>query len=227
MSTASARAYELIRSLILEGRFAPGERLKEEELTDLCGVSRTPVREGLRRLAIEGLVVVTPHQGAQVADVGEGELEEIYALRAMIEGHAAGRAALFIKEEDIDRLKQLAAEMEAAVADAAGSMLGAPGAELNARFTPANSEFHRIILDAAMSPRLAAMAALVVEIPLILRTLARYSDQELMRSLQHHRELIAAFEARDDDWARSVMRSHIHAAAHAIVRPGAGRVQPD
>ena len=75
MSTASARAYDLIRSLILEGRFAPGERLKEEELTELCGVSRTPVREGLRRLAIEGLVVVTPHQGAQVAAVGEGEPE--------------------------------------------------------------------------------------------------------------------------------------------------------
>lgn len=225
MSTASARAYDLIRSLILEGRFAPGERLKEEELTDLCGVSRTPVREGLRRLAIEGLVVVTPHQGAQVAAIGDGELEEIYALRAMIEGHAAGRAALLIAEQDIAKLKALASEMEAAVRDANRHEVGA--AELNARFTPANSEFHRIILDAAMSPRLAAMASLVVEIPLILRTLARYSEEELMRSLQHHRELIAAFEARDEDWARSVMRSHVLAASHAVVRPGVGRVQPD
>ncbi|MEY4256091.1 MAG: hypothetical protein RLZZ141_1318, partial [Pseudomonadota bacterium] len=224
MSTASARAYDLIRSLILEGRFAPGERLKEEELTDLCGVSRTPVREGLRRLAIEGLVVVTPHQGAQVAAIGDGELEEIYALRAMIEGHAAGRAALLIAEQDIAKLKALASEMEAAVRDANRHEVGA--AELNARFTPANSEFHRIILDAAMSPRLAAMASLVVEIPLILRTLARYSEEELMRSLQHHRELIAAFEARDEDWARSVMRSHVLAASHAVVRPGVGRVQP-
>jgi len=226
LSTASARAYDLIRSLILEGRFAPGERLKEEELTDLCGVSRTPVREGLRRLAIEGLVVVTPHQGAQVAAIGEGELAEIYALRAMIEGHAAGRAAVLIDDDDIAKLKALASEMEAAVA-ASNSDLGGGAAELNARFTPANSEFHRIILDAAMSPRLAAMASLVVEIPLILRTLARYSEAELRRSLQHHRELIAAFEARDEDWARSVMRSHVLAASHAVVRPGVGRVQPD
>ncbi|MEY3260526.1 MAG: hypothetical protein RIT46_1355 [Pseudomonadota bacterium] len=226
MSTASARAYDLIRSLILEGRFAPGERLKEEELTDLCGVSRTPVREGLRRLAIEGLVVVTPHQGAQVAAIGEGELAEIYALRAMIEGHASGRAAMLIGDDDIAKLKALASEMEAAVA-ASNSDHGGGAAELNARFTPANSEFHRIILEAAMSPRLAAMASLVVEIPLILRTLARYSEAELMRSLQHHRELIAAFEARDEDWARSVMRSHVLAASHAVVRPGVGRVQPD
>lgn len=225
MSTASARAYELIRTLILEGRFAPGERLKEEELTDLCGVSRTPVREGLRRLAIEGLVVVTPHQGAQVAAIGESDLAEIYALRAMIEGHAAGRAALLISDVEIAKLKALASEMELAVA-AANSDLGGGAAELHARFTPANSEFHRIILDAAMSPRLAAMASLVVEIPLILRTLARYSDVELLRSLQHHRELIAAFEAHDEDWARSVMRSHVLAASHAVVRPGLGRVQP-
>ena len=77
MSTVSALAYKVIRALILEGRFTPGERLKEEELTDLCGVSRTPVREALRRLALEGLVVLTPHQGAQVAEINEIELQEI------------------------------------------------------------------------------------------------------------------------------------------------------
>ncbi len=66
MSTAGGRAYEIIRRSVLDGRFPPGARLKEEELTAMCGVSRTPVREALRRLAVEGLVVVTPHQGAQV-----------------------------------------------------------------------------------------------------------------------------------------------------------------
>lgn len=71
------------------------------------------------------------------------------------------------------------------------------------------------------------MASLVVEILLILRTLARYSDAELRRSLQHHRELIAAFEARDQDWARSVMRRHVLATSHAVARPSLGRVQPD
>ena len=63
------------------------------------------------------------------------------------------------------------------------------------------------------------MATLVVEVPLILRTLARFSQGELGRSLHHHRELIEAFEARDADWAASVMRCHISAAAQAIIRP--------
>ncbi len=213
MSTASAKAYDFIRSAVLQGRFPPGMRLKEEELTGLCGMSRTPVREALRRLSIEGLVVATPHQGAQVAKMGEEELAEIYALRAMIEAHAAGRAAARITPEALDRLRALAVEMEAVVEEAL------TGDDLNARFTPANSEFHTIIIDAAASPRLAVMGSLVIETPLIFRTLARYSKPELRRSMHHHRELIAAFESRDEDWARSVMRSHIYAAAHAVIRP--------
>ena len=215
MSTVSALAYKVIRALILEGRFTPGERLKEEELTDLCGVSRTPVREALRRLALEGLVVLTPHQGAQVAEINEIELQEIYALRAMVESHAAGRAAKRISLTCIARLKVLATQMEEAVALAVRRRQ----TKLYDRYTAANSEFHRIIMDAADSPRLSAMATLVVEVPLILRTLARYSESELSRSLHHHRELIEAFEARDEDWASSVMRCHIRAAAQAVVRP--------
>ncbi len=189
-------------------------RLKEEELTALCGMSRTPVREALRRLSIEGLVVATPHHGAQVALMGEDELGEIYALRAMIEAHAAGRAATRITVSDIDRLRALAEEMEAVIEEARD------GEDLSARFTPANSTFHQIIIDAAASPRLATMGSLVIETPLIFRTLARYSKAELQRSMHHHRELIAAFEMRDEDWARSVMRSHIYAAAHAVIRTG-------
>lgn len=215
MSTVSALAYKIIRAQILEGRFTPGERLKEEDLTALCGVSRTPVREALRRLAQEGLVVVTPHQGAQVAEIGETELQEIYALRAMIESHAAARAAKRIEPAAIARLKVLALQMEEAVAEAAQGRQ----ALLYDRYNVANSEFHRIIMEAADSPRLLAMATLVVEVPLILRTLARFSQGELSRSLHHHRELVEAFEARDSDWASSVMRCHISAAAQAVVRP--------
>lgn len=210
MSTVSARAYEMVRSLIIEGRFRPGERLKEDELTALCDVSRTPIREALRRLAVEGLVVLLPNQGAHVADMDQGQIDEIYALRAMIESHAARRAATRLTPAALQRLNELAAEMEAVVAKG--------GAGVQERFPVLNGEFHRLILDAADSPRLSVMAGMVVEIPLVLRTLARYSDKELERSQHHHRELIAAFESRDAEWAAAVMRSHIQAASHAVVR---------
>ena len=133
----------------------------------------------------------------------------------MVESHAAGRAAKRISLTCIARLKVLATQMEEAVALAVRRRQ----TKLYDRYTAANSEFHRIIMDAADSPRLSAMATLVVEVPLILRTLARYSESELSRSLHHHRELIEAFEARDEDWASSVMRCHIRAAAQAVVRP--------
>jgi DNA-binding GntR family transcriptional regulator len=209
--SAGARAYEVIKDDILAGRFAPGERLKEDELTARCQVSRTPVREALHRLGVEGLVVVTPNAGAQVAVLEPKDLAEIYTLRAMIEGHAAERAAAHISSDQLRRLEALAADMEAAVETGGGEAL-------NRRFTPANAEFHHIILEAAMSPRLAAMAALVIELPLTLRALARYSDADRRRSLRHHRELIDALQARDGAWAASVMKSHVHAAFRALVR---------
>ena len=210
MSTSGARAYQTIRQCIVNGQFGPGERLKEDVLTGLCGMSRTPVREALRRLATEGMVTMTPNAGAQVMAVGAQELEEIYALRAMIEGHAARRAAQNISPLQIARLAELAAQMEDVVAEG--------GDALHTRFTACNGEFHRVILDAAMSPRLSAMAALVIAVPLTLRTLARYSADDRRRSLRHQRELIDAFQTGDGEWAESVMKSHVHAAFQALVR---------
>ena len=209
-SMAGGKAYEIIKDAILGGRFRSGERLKENDLTALCVVSRTPVREALRRLASEGLVVMIPNVGAQVSSVAPVELEEIYALRGMIESHAAARAATRLNAQGLARLRELAARMERIAADGkAGS---------NTDFHRANSEFHHIILDAAQSPRLSSMAALVIEIPLTLRTFALYSEQQRRRSLQHHRELIEAFEAEDGVWAASVMKSHVHAAFQALTR---------
>ena len=208
VSTAGGKAYDRIRGAILSGDFGPGRRLKEDELTGFCQVSRTPVREALRRLALEGLVMVTPNAGAQVSSVSHGELEEIYALRAMIESHAAERAAVSIGAAALAQLDELATRME--------QSLDLEEQAFSAEFTSTNSEFHRIILDAAVSPRLSAMAALVIEVPLARRTLARYSDQDLARSMGHHRELIDALATHDGPWAASVMKSHIHAAFRAL-----------
>ena len=210
MSTAGGRAYETIRRSVLDGRFPPGARLKEEELTALCGVSRTPVREALRRLAVEGLVAVTPHQGAQVVFLEPAELEDSYDLRAMIESRAAGRAATRISPGDLARLGDLQDGLERAVA--------AGGAALADRFIPLNAEFHQIIIEAAASPRLAAMAHLVAEAPTRIRTLSLYSAEDLARSMRHHRDLIAALKACDAEWAASAMNSHVRAALHVLLR---------
>jgi DNA-binding GntR family transcriptional regulator len=210
LSKASATAFETIKAEIINGRYAPGRRLKEDELTALCAVSRTPVREALRRLANEGLVTLIPNQGAQVALMGATELADLYELRTLVEGYAAARAAVRISPAEIAELKSLASQIETA-AHASGAL---PADNLAA----ANTAFHRIILRAASSARLEAVAQIVIEAPLALRTLIRYSPAELERSIIHHRELIAAFEAGDPEWARAVMSSHIKAAIHVLLR---------
>jgi DNA-binding GntR family transcriptional regulator len=98
----------------------------------------------------------------------------------------------------------LATRMEAAAR-------GGTAAELD-RVAGNNTRFHRVILAAAASPRLAAMLASVIVVPLVHRTFHRYTPGALRRSMHHHRELLAAFAAGDPDWARAVMRTHVLAA---------------
>jgi DNA-binding GntR family transcriptional regulator len=209
-TTAGSRAYESIRQLILDGRLGPGDRIIEEEMREICGTSRTPVREALRRLSSEGLIVFVPHQGAQVATISGEELEDVYRLRAMMESYAAERAAVRISRAQIDRLKMLADSMEEAVLE--------EYEPINEKFTPANAEFHQIVLDAADSKRLPRIAPMLVEMPLVLRALASYSFEEKLRSATQHHELIAAFEAGDSSWAAATMRGHVLGAYWALAR---------
>jgi DNA-binding GntR family transcriptional regulator len=210
MPTAGERVYRLIRDSIMDGRLAPGDRITEEELGELCGTSRTPVREALGRLSSEGLVNLSPNHGAQVTTVWTDELEQIYRLRAMVESYAAERAAIRVNDERIARLKRLATIMETAVRE---------GYEpINEKFTPANAEFHQIIFDAADSKRLVSLAASVTEMPLVLRALKTYTFEEKVRSALQHHELVAAFEVRDASWASATMRAHVLGAYWALVR---------
>src|SRR5947199_10401231 len=103
---ASVAATELIREAILDGRLEPGRRLKEEELARELGISRTPVREALLMLQAEGLVVSTPNRGAMVRVHDAEDLDDLYQLRALLEGHATRRAATRISEQEIEALRE-------------------------------------------------------------------------------------------------------------------------
>ena len=207
MSKASERAYSEIRALIFSGDVPPGSPLTEEALADICGVSRTPVREALRRLEAELYVVRSDSQRLFVANWNSEDLAEMFTLRAMLEAHAAARAATRITFSGIERLRASNAMITAAVA------ADTPDVAL---FLSENRRFHEIFISAAASPRLATMLAALVEQPVVRRTAARYGRDELARSAHEHGELIQAFAARDAEWARAVMVSHIRRAFHAF-----------
>jgi DNA-binding GntR family transcriptional regulator len=209
MKRAAETAYDEIRRGILSGRFAPGERLKEKELSADLGVSRTPIREALRRLDQERLVNFVPNHGTYVADWAPQDLEEIFALRALLESHAARLAATRMSADELAELRRMVADMDEAIARGDSDGL-----------THANNRFHTLILSAAESPRLEAMVLRLLEVPLILRTFMHYSGDDLTRSMNHHRELLAAFAHGDPDWAQSVMSSHVKSAFSAFSRSG-------
>ncbi|WP_299571105.1 GntR family transcriptional regulator [uncultured Williamsia sp.] len=206
MERAVDRAYSSIRAAILDGSYGPGARLGEAELAQLTEASRTPVREALRQLEVEGLVEVLPHRGARVSAFTADDLDEIYDLRMTLEALAAGRAATRITPDRIDRMAQLCDEMEAA---AAAGQLDAVAA--------ANVAFHGIVREASASTRLTSMLAAVTQLPLMMRTFHRYAPDDLRRSAGHHRELVSALRARDEVWADAVMRSHVRAAKSVLL----------
>lgn len=203
---ASDHAYRLIRAQILSGERAGGDWLREGELAESIGVSRTPVREALRRLTAEGLVRYERNRGVQVAAWTEEDLGEIFSLRSVLEPWAC-RLAAMSATVDLDELDRLAHDMEAA---ARGSI-----ADVD-RITELNNRFHGLILAGSRNRRLGSVVSSVVQVPLVWQTFSHYSETDLRRSLAHHHELVAALAAGDPDWAESVMRSHVRAAWNSL-----------
>ncbi|MYR05340.1 FCD domain-containing protein [Gordonia sp. SID5947] len=227
MARAVDRVYAHIRDGIVDGDYAPGARLGEVEIAELTDTSRTPVREALRQLEMEGLVEVLPHRGARVCSWSSEDLEEIYDLRMTLEAMAAGRAATRIEDKDVDRMAELCQLMEAAASG--------PERQLDL-VAQLNDEFHAIVRSASASTRLVTMLGAVIQLPLVMRTFHRYSADDLVRSCAHHRDLVAALRARDEVWADSVMRAHVRAAKHVLLqalssdqatRPNASTAKPE
>ena len=205
------KAYDAVRSGIIAGRYLAGARLTEQEIATTVGVSRTPVREALRRLDAEGLVEFTPNLGAIVTVWSEADSDEVFDLRAMLESYSARRATLRASAEQIAELREprrnpasrIRRAQERATSSASPtSTAGSIAASRKRRPARASSR---------------ALAALI-EAPLMMRTFQMYTPEDLERSALHHLEIVRALEARDPEWAASVMLSHVHAARGALNR---------
>ena len=204
------KAYRTVRDGIIAGRYPGGARITEQEVAATSGVSRTPVREALRRLQSEGLVDFTPNFGAVVTVWTEADSDEVFELRAMLEAYGTRRAARHATDEQLAGLRRLA---EAQFRESTERRPGYLD-----RIGEINSRFHHALQEAASSPRLKRALSSLIEAPLVMKTFHMYTPDALMRSAQHHLELCSALESRDGEWAAAVMSSHIHAARGALKR---------
>ena len=201
---ASSRAelvYITLRQDILNNTYRPGQRLSEEAIAQELNVSRTPVREALKRLHAEGFVEITPHRGAVVRDPSGEELAELCAVREVLEGLAARLAARSISLIEVYSLERLLAEMEAAMAE--GRL-----ADLEAL----NFQFHETIWIASRNRYLAHQLRQLRQFVHRLQESTLTVQGRKEEAYREHKALFEACAAGDPDEAERLAREHVRKA---------------
>lgn len=198
--------FQTLRQAILKGELQPGERLMEIKLAQLLGVSRTPIREAIRKLELEGLVVMIPRKGAAVANITEKDTKDVLEVRRTLEMFAVEVACERITPEQLAALKEAAKAFEASK----GSM------DL-IRIAETDMQFHEIIYEATQNERLVQMLNNLRE------NMYRYrieylKDPNYYDSLVgEHKEILDAIETKNIEKARLCMRDHIENQQLAVI----------
>lgn len=201
---AVERAYDAVLERIYDGRLAAGARLPEQTLAADIGVSRTPIREAVRRLAAEGMVDVVPNRGAQVVSFSEQDNRELYTLRAELEPIACRLAVERMDESDLARLLDLHGRMVDIV----------DSGRARGELTALNNSFHTLFIERCGNRHLGIAIGALMRPVLVTRTFRAYDHDSLIRSMRYHGDLTEAAHVRDGEWAEAVMRAHILSARH-------------
>ena len=207
---SSDHGYQELRRAILAGELKPGDPLKERDLCAQFGISRTPIREALRKLVADGLAENRPRRSIVVSSFDETELAEIFELGSLLESHVAGLAAEKANAEDLADLDRLIGEMEALLEGGEED-----GAALTASYASLDQAFHARIAEAARNSRIAAMLQQTVSMRLLSNVMTQYALEDFRRSLSCHHEIIEAIRKGDPDLAREAMRRHVGSGREA------------
>lgn len=200
--TRTELAYKTIRDAIAQGRIKPGDWMRQEALADELDMSQVTIREALRRLVAEGLAVHVPNRGFRAVLLPLEELEDVYELRALLEGYALKLAASRISEEDLARMRALLPET---VVDAH------PDSVTDA--WKANWEFHMIAIRASGRRHLIRLLRQLMHLTNPYAPLSESTEQERMEGaideLEAHTRILEALEARDGNLAQASIIDHL------------------
>ena len=200
------KVYDHIKQAILAGEIQPGERLLETHLAQSLGVSRIPVREAIRKLEREGLIVVIPRRGVYASSINARDLDEVYAIRAVLEGLAARLAATNRTPEQLTRIDAILSKMvaQSEKGDTDGIFF-------------AGRDFHEAILDAAGNEKLQRMMDLLhiqIERVRSVRMRVNRHNREVVSEYQRIRNAIADGSS---NLAETEMRAHIEKPRQDLV----------
>ena len=202
-----ARVAEELRQMIIGGELRPGASLSEMALSETFGVSRTPIREALKQLQIEGLVEVRPRVGTFVSAPSRREITELFQMKELLEGAAARLLALRGRVPEVDRLEAVMREADEAVR---------AGAEV--RYAELVHEFHELIIIGADNSKLEAHYRTLMNqlaYARLVRTSLAQPGRPTESDHEHHRVLDLIL-AKDGDGAERMMREHVRRSHHAL-----------
>jgi DNA-binding GntR family transcriptional regulator len=202
VQTVQEAVVERLRHLILSHQLLPGQKLVQSELAELLGVSRTPIRDALNRLAHEGLVTLSSYRSASVAEFSASDLEEVFAVRIALERHATCLAAPQMTGQDLDRLEELLDEMADAFRREDPEHLWA-----------AHHQFHVAIYAAAHSARLHTLILQYLDLANVYQRLALSLGRGARDPVVEHREILDTLRLGHGNAAGDLIRKHLELTA--------------
>jgi DNA-binding GntR family transcriptional regulator len=195
--------FESLREAIISGVLEPGERLMEIQLAEEMGVSRTPVREAIRKLELEGFVVMIPRKGAYVAGVSHKDVADVFEIRSALEGLAAGLAAERITEEEIEQMERL--------------LLYRQGEAITLDdIVEADTGFHALVYKASRNDRLIQILENLRENIQRFRATSLAVPGRLKDAIDEHRGIVEALARHDVEEAQALAIAHIVTAENVM-----------
>ncbi len=198
---------EALRDAIRKGILEPGERLMEVQLADELGISRTPVREAIRKLEQEGYVIMMPRRGTYVSDISTSDVKEIFEIRSALESLATGLAARRIEPEELETLQNLLIEIEGYIRE-----------NNIEKIVETDIKFHGLLYQVSRNERLVNIINNLKEQLARFRTLSMSYPGRLQETLEEHSDMVEAIANGDVSAARDAAEHHMERAEKTLLK---------
>ena len=210
------KVYRALKEKIIKGTIKPGTKISEGEIAKQMGVSRTPIREAMRKLEVDGLVIMNPNKGGQVIDFSIEDLQEVLQIRKLLEGFAAYIAAKKISDKEIIKLGEIIEKMRNA----------ATKSDI-ATYTNLNSQFHNVILKLSGNKRLIRLCSSLSGHEYKFQIEALTLLERLKYSIEEHIKILEALKKGNSIEAKSLSQLHIENVLKNILLYKKGKKDED
>ena len=203
--------FQSIRDKILNGTYKEHEELREVALGKELGVSRTPVREALRQLELEGLVTIIPNKGAFVTGITQKDIQDIYEMRFMLEGLCARWATEHITEAQLEELEEIIF-----LSEFHSRRYGSSADQV----TELDGRFHRVLYEASQSRMLSHVLTDFHRYSLMARRSSMVSEERARKSIREHKQILRAIRDNDANLAEQLANEHVLHVMQNLRRQG-------